>query len=65
MCGPLDEITTTGERLPDIPPVVEGQRDLVSAVMILESGVWKVSDVQGQAEVSCVLAPTSQGLPVV
>lgn len=55
----------TGERLADIPPVRDGQTDLTSAVMILEDGAWKVSDVQGQADVSCDAAPTAQGLPVV
>lgn len=55
----------TGERLGDIPPIVEGQLDLTSAVMVLEDGVWKVSDVQGQADVSCDMAPTPQGLPSV
>ncbi|MEM7093716.1 MAG: hypothetical protein AAF567_11995 [Actinomycetota bacterium] len=54
-----------GARLADIPPVRDGQTDLNSAVMILEDGVWKVSDVQGQADVSCDAAPTAQGLPVV
>lgn len=55
----------TGDRLPDIPTVSEGQTDLTSAVMILEDGTWKVSDVQGQADVSCDAAPTPQGLPTV
>ncbi len=55
----------TGSRLADIPPVRDGQTDLTSAVMILEDGAWKVSDVQGQADVSCDAAPTAQGLPVV
>ncbi len=55
----------TGDRLDDVPPVDEGQLDLTSAVMILEDGVWKVSDIQGQADVSCDMAPTPQGLPVV
>lgn len=58
-------VTATGERLPDIAPVREGQRDLTSAVMVAVDGVWKVSDIQGQADVSCDTAPTSQGLPVV
>lgn len=55
----------SGERLSDIPRVREGQMDLTSAVMVLEDGVWKVSDVQGQADVSCDMAPTPQGLPTV
>jgi len=55
----------TGARLGDVPPVVEGQLDLTSAVMILEDGLWKVSDIQGQVDVSCDMAPTPQGLPVV
>lgn len=58
-------VVETGERLGDIPPIAEGQLDLTSAVMILEDGAWKVSDVQGQADVSCDMAPTPQGLPVV
>ncbi|MCP3858925.1 MAG: hypothetical protein GY704_04675, partial [Phycisphaeraceae bacterium] len=58
-------VVETGERLSDIPAVRDGQRDLTSAVMLLENGVWKVSDVQGQADVSCDMAPTPQGLPVV
>ena len=55
----------TGERLPDEPPVREGQRDLESAVMVLEDGVWKVSDLQGQVDFSCEFAPTDRGLPTV
>lgn len=55
----------SGDRLADVPEIAEGQRDLTSAVMILEGGVWKVSDVQGQADVSCDIAPTIQGLPLV
>ena len=55
----------TGERTDDIAPVAEGQRDAVSAVMVLEDGVWKVSEVQGQANVRCDTAPTVQGLPAV
>ncbi|MEZ5230269.1 MAG: hypothetical protein R2710_27475 [Acidimicrobiales bacterium] len=58
-------VVETGERLDDIPTVRDGQRDLTSAVMVLEDGAWKVSDVQGQADVSCDSAPTPQGLPVV
>lgn len=58
-------VVETGERLGDIPDVRDGQRDLSSAVMVLEDGTWKVSDVQGQADVSCETAPTAQGLPVV
>ena len=58
-------VLETGERLDDIPVVRDGQRDLTSAVMVLEDGAWKVSDVQGQADVSCDTAPTPQGLPVV
>ncbi len=55
----------SGARLAGIPAIAEGQRDLTSAVMILEGGVWKVSDVQGKADVSCDIAPTTQGLPLV
>jgi hypothetical protein len=55
----------TGERLDDIAPIDEGQRDLHSAVMLLEGGRWKVSDVQGRSKVDCDYAPTPQGLPVV
>lgn len=55
----------SGDRLSDIPAVREGQLDLTSAVMVLEDGVWKVSDVQGQADVSCDMAPTPQALPTV
>jgi len=58
-------VVATGERLGDIPAVAQGQRDLTSAVMILDDGAWKVSDIQGQADVSCDIAPTAQGLPVV
>ncbi len=56
-------VAETGERSDDIAPVVEGQRDLRSTVMVLEKGVWKVSDLQGQANVRCDIAPTVQGLP--
>lgn len=58
-------VVASGERLSDVATVREGQRDLTSAVMVLEGGVWKVSDVQGQADVSCDIAPTIQGLPLV
>ena len=69
-CGEQDTgrglfVVASGERLSDIALVREGQRDLTSAVMVLEGGVWKVSDVQGQADVSCDIAPTIQGLPLV
>ena len=56
---------TTGERTDDIAPVAEGQRDLRSTVMVMEGDRWKVSDVQGQANVRCDTAPTVQGLPSV
>jgi hypothetical protein len=55
----------TGERLPDEPVTREGQRDLQSAVMILDGGTWKVSDLQGQVDFSCEFAPTDLGLPSV
>lgn len=55
----------SGDRLDVVPAIADGQRDLTSAVMVFEDGVWKVSDVQGQAGVSCDIAPTTQGLPVV
>lgn len=55
----------TGERLPDAPPVRPGQHDLQSAVMVLEDGTWKVSDLQGQVDFACEFAPTERGLPAV
>jgi hypothetical protein len=55
----------TGERLPDEPPVRQGQRDLQSAVMVLDEGIWKVSDLQGQVDFACEFAPTDRGLPAV
>jgi hypothetical protein len=55
----------TGERTDDIAPVAEDQRDLRSTVMVLEDGFWKVSDIQGQANVICDTAPTVRGLPAV
>jgi len=55
----------SGERLPDEPPVREGQRDLQSAVMVLEDDHWKVSDLQGQVDFACEFAPTERGLPSV
>lgn len=55
----------SGERLPDEPPVQEGQRDLRSAVMVFSDGKWKVSDFQGQVDYECDFAPTEQGLPSV
>jgi len=55
----------TGERTEDIAPIGDGQRDLRSTVMVLEHGAWKVSDIQGQANVTCDTAPTVQGLPAV
>ena len=55
----------SGERLDDVPPVREGQRDLQSAVMVFEDGRWKVSDLQGQVNYACKFAPTDRGLPSV
>jgi hypothetical protein len=55
----------TGERLPDEPPVQDGQRDLQSAVMVLDGALWKVSDLQGQVDFECEFAPTDRGLPSV
>lgn len=55
----------TGQRLPDEPPVRDSQRDLQSAVMVLEGGKWKVSDLQGQVDFECEFAPTERGLPSV
>jgi hypothetical protein len=53
----------TGERLPDEPPIREGQRNLRSAVMVLEDGRWKAADFQGQVDFACEFAPTDRGLP--
>lgn len=55
----------SGERLPDEPGVESGQRNLRSAVMVFEDGVWKASDFQGQVNFECVFAPTDRGLPSV
>ncbi len=56
----------TGERLDDlVGPIVEGQRDFLSAVMLLEGETWKVSDVQAQRHVLCEYPPSPQGLPIV
>lgn len=55
----------SGERLDDVPPVREGQTNLESAVMVLEGGRWKVSDLQGQVDFACEFAPTDRGLPSV
>jgi hypothetical protein len=55
----------SSERLTDEPPVRAGQRDLQSAVMVLDSGKWKVSDFQGQVDFACEFAPTDRGLPSV
>jgi hypothetical protein len=51
------------ERLDDVAPVRDGQRNLESAVMILEDDVWKVSDLQGQVDFACEFAPTDRGVP--
>ncbi len=55
----------SGDRLPDEAAVREGQRDLQSAVMVLEDGTWKVADLQGQVDFECEFAPTDRGLPSV
>lgn len=55
----------SGERLPDEPAVRIGQRDLQSAVLVLEDDLWKVSDLQGQVDFACEFAPTDRGLPSV
>ena len=57
--------SATGERLPDIPPIVDGQRDARSAVMLFEEGRWKVSDRQGVVNTECQFAPTPLGVPAV
>ena len=53
----------SGERLDDVPAVRNGQRNLESAVMVLEGDHWKVSDLQGQVDFACEFAPTDRGLP--
>ena len=53
----------TGDRLDDEPPVRPGQRNLQSAVLILDGDTWKVSDLQGQADFPCEFAPTDRALP--
>ncbi len=53
----------SGKRLSDEPPIRAGQRDLQSAVMVLDGGTWKVSDFQGQVDFACEFAPTDRGLP--
>ncbi len=55
----------TGERLPDEPTPRVGQRNLRSAVMVLQEGKWKSSDFQGQVDFACEFAPTERGLPSV
>ena len=55
----------SGERVDDVPAVRNGQRNLESAVMVLEGGHWKVSDLQGQVDFTCEFAPTDRGLPSV
>ena len=55
----------TGARLGDVPVVREGQRNLESAVMVLDGDRWKVSDLQGQIDFACAFAPTNRGLPSV
>ena len=53
----------TGDRLPGVDPVAEGQKDVVRVTMRLVDGVWKVADVQGQENRTCEHAPTTQALP--
>ena len=55
----------TGARLGDVPVVRAGQRNLESAVMVLDGDRWKVSDLQGQVDFACAFAPTDRGLPSV
>ena len=55
----------SGERVDDVSAVRNGQRNLESAVMVLEGGHWKVSDLQGQVDFACEFAPTDRGLPSV
>ena len=55
----------SGERLDDVASVRNGQRNLESAVMVLENDVWKVSDLQGQVDFACEFAPTDRGVPSV
>ena len=53
----------TGERLPGIDEISEGQKDVKRVTMSLVDGVWKVADVQGQANRICEHAPTTKALP--
>lgn len=55
----------SGERLAGEPDIRPGQRNLRSAVMVFQGGVWKVSDFQGQVDFECDFAPTDRGLPSV
>jgi hypothetical protein len=58
-------VIESGERLDDVAPIEEGQRDFLSAVVVFEEGRWKVSDVQDRAKTACEYPPSPQGLPVV
>ncbi|MDH3571621.1 MAG: hypothetical protein OER89_15730, partial [Gemmatimonadota bacterium] len=51
-------VTATGERLPDVAPIVPGQRDARQVTLLLEDGRWKVSDRQAQVDFECQFAPS-------
>lgn len=62
--GVYDE--DSGERLDDlVAPIEPGQRDLVSARLDREDGVWKVGELRLNERAECEFAPTAAGLPIV
>ena len=50
----------TGDRLPDVPPVREGQRNLQSVVMVIRDGSGRSRIFQGQVDFACEFAPTDR-----
>ena len=58
-------VTATGERLPEIPPIVDGRRDVLEVTMKLVDGRWKNAYQAAARIVECEFAPTERGIPVV
>ena len=58
-------VTATGERLPDISPIVDGQRDVIEVTMRLVDGRWKNALQRAGRNSVCEFAPTEVGIVVV
>ncbi|MGI9596799.1 MAG: hypothetical protein ACR2QK_11600 [Acidimicrobiales bacterium] len=56
-------LQSSDERTDLIPPIKDGELELVQAKMILEDGLWKVQDLQGRSDVECRTPPLPETIP--